>query len=133
MTTYFKKIGITAGSVNKTYHSLDFASQLERIEPTKSGEYLVHLEDYTNINDLVRRSMKTHTDPFKDSHEPSDEFYDATDVDDEQLFEEQPSTMPNPVQQGVEASSAAPNAERSEAITGGTSLPLSPADTGKAE
>lgn len=43
----------------KIYKSLDFESQKERIEPNNPGDYLVHLEDYESLNDLIRRSIRT--------------------------------------------------------------------------
>lgn len=43
----------------KIFKSLDFKSQQERIEPNTAGEYLVHLEDYESLNDLIRRSVRT--------------------------------------------------------------------------
>lgn len=43
----------------KVYKSLDFESQKKRIEPNQSGDYLVHLEDYESLNDLIRRSIRT--------------------------------------------------------------------------
>ncbi|QCS36710.1 hypothetical protein [Capybara microvirus Cap3_SP_646] len=41
------------------YHSLDFASARSRIESNDPGDYLVHCEDFENINDLVKRSLIT--------------------------------------------------------------------------
>lgn len=43
----------------KIYNSLDFKSQITRIEKNNPGKYLVHLEDYENLNDLIRRSIRT--------------------------------------------------------------------------
>lgn len=51
------------------YKSLDFSSQKKRIEKTKSGESLVHIEDYENINDLIRRAVRTKTKFVPESDE----------------------------------------------------------------
>lgn len=76
----------------KIYRSLDFASMQKRIEPNEAGDYLVHLEDYESLNDLIRRSIRTKTkfvpersenavydDDLVEDNTPTDE--NRTDVD----------------------------------------------------
>lgn len=82
----------------KVIKSLDFASQKKRIEKTVVDPYQVHAEDYENINDLVRRSVrckeriKPDTNPLAEYDE--DLLTDATD-EFNKLFEDQASLQPS--------------------------------------
>lgn len=66
----------------KIFHSLDFSSQKGRIEPTKSGDNLVHIEDFENINDLIRRSVRTKT-PFVPEHDKNAVYDDLDKIQEE--------------------------------------------------
>lgn len=67
----------------KVYKSLDFESQKKRIEPNEPGEYLVHLEDYESLNDLIRRSVRTKS-PFKPESSKDAVYDDVLDEFDEE-------------------------------------------------
>lgn len=61
---YDKQTGEIKSSV-RCYHSLDFDSAKKRLKEDlnnwKNGPYIVHVEDYESINDMVRRCVKTKT------------------------------------------------------------------------
>lgn len=84
----------------KIYMSFDFTSAKKRIEPNKVDKYSVQAEDYENINDLIRRSIRTKT-KFKE-----DKVYDSEyDFDLDKEFKEVSETeVEAPVEQsGTEA------------------------------
>lgn len=63
-----KKYDKETGEIKSTvrcYHSLDFDSAEKRLKEDlsnwKNGPYIVHVEDYESINDMVRRCVKTKT------------------------------------------------------------------------
>lgn len=43
----------------KIYQSLDFEASKKRVEPYAAGDYIVHAEDYEDINELVQRCIIT--------------------------------------------------------------------------
>lgn len=45
----------------KIYGPFDTKSMQKRVEKTVNDKYSVHLEDFENINDLIRRSIITKT------------------------------------------------------------------------
>lgn len=47
----------------KIFHSLDIKSQQARIEKTVIDPYDVHTEDYEDLNDIIRRAVRTKTKP----------------------------------------------------------------------
>lgn len=75
----------------KIFKSLDFKSQQARVEPNKSGDYLVHLEDYESLNDLIRRSVRTKS-VFKPTP-PKDDHFDGVLDDIEKEFQEYEQTI----------------------------------------
>lgn len=96
----------------KIYKSLDFKSQRERIEPNKSGEYLVHLEDYESLNDLIRRSVRTKS-VFKPVA-PKDEHFDGFLDDVQEEFEKYEQMIDRNQPADNTAGLNAPAVERSE-------------------
>lgn len=97
----------------KIFKSLDFKSQRERIEPSKSGEYLVHLEDYESLNDLIRRSVRTKS-VFKPVA-PKDEHFDGILDDVQEEFEKYEQMIDRNQPAANVAGLNAPAGERSEA------------------
>lgn len=97
----------------KIFKSLDFKSQRERIEPTKSGDYLVHLEDYESLNDLIRRSVRTKS-VFTPTP-PKKEHFDGVLDDIEKEFQEYEQTIDRNQAADYSAGSNVPAGERSEA------------------
>lgn len=96
----------------KIFKSLDFEVSKKRIEPNTPGEYLVHLEDYESLNDLIRRSVRT-SSKFDVPSSETGEFDDAFTID-----EEKPQTYNNIDKlissQDTKEELKVPNAERSE-------------------
>lgn len=61
-----KKYDKQTGEIKSTircYHTFDFDSAEKRLKEDldswKNGPYIVHIEDYESINDMVRRCVKT--------------------------------------------------------------------------
>lgn len=97
----------------KIYRSLDFKSQRERIEPNTSGEYLVHLEDYESLNDLIRRSVRTKS-VFKPVP-PKEEHFDGVLDDIEKEFQKYEQEIDRNQPADYSAGSNTSAGERSEA------------------
>lgn len=70
----------------KVYHTFDFESAKKRIEPNIVDKYLVQAEDYENINDLIKRSIRTKT---KFHEEPVYESEYDIKYDDEDILNEE--------------------------------------------
>lgn len=94
----------------KVFKSLDFKSQRERIEPNTAGDYLVHLEDYESLNDLIRRSIRTKS-KFVPEKRPDAEYDEVILTDIEKEFQE---IMDRNQQQQVKPEVTDPADEQSE-------------------
>lgn len=97
----------------KIFKSLDFESQRKRIEPNTSGDYLVHLEDYESLNDLICRSVRTKS-VFKPVT-PKEEHFDGVLDDIEKEFQEYEKMIDQNQPADFSAGSNVPAGERSEA------------------
>lgn len=74
-------------------HSMDFDAV--KIEENKVDPYCIHLEDYESINDLIERSIITHSKPDFDhidgAHYDSDDDIKAL-VEQDQYIDQSPKT-----------------------------------------
>lgn len=96
----------------KTYHSLDFESQKKRLEPNDPGEYLVELEDYESLNDLIERAI-IKKEPFVPQNVPGAEYDTDEDIADQLGYPQTPD-KDRPAEPDVEAEESESDAERSE-------------------
>lgn len=96
----------------KIYNSLDCESQKMRLEPSVAGDYLVHVEDFENVNDIISRAVRTRTEPNYGSKYLTE--YD--DLDKYQVDIEDYINNPNDEGQfDLDKSAEGSNAERSKA------------------
>lgn len=70
----------------KVYHTFDFESAKKRVEPNIVDKYAVQAEDYENLNDLIKRSIRTKTRFHEEKVYDSE--YDIKLDDDEILSDE---------------------------------------------
>lgn len=65
MDKNYDKQTVEIKSFVRCYHSLDFDSAEKRLKEDlnnwENGPYIVHVEDYESINDMVRRCVMTKT------------------------------------------------------------------------
>lgn len=94
----------------KIHKSMDFTHVMDRIEKTNSGPYLVHLEDYESLNDLIRRSVRTKTRADLPTKETGS-FDDVFEVLDDTEENKQNDLLADPE---VDERQQASDAERSE-------------------
>ena len=91
------------------FHTFDFDAQLARVEHTPSGEYLVHTEDFEDINSIIDRAYRTGTEPDFGSKR-------YTEYDDSELDKAQKDVEDFIRQGGAAGTSDAPHdAEETEA------------------
>lgn len=95
------------------YHSFDFKSAQKRIKKTSSGDYLVHLEDYENINDLIERSIRCKRKFVPETNPEAS--YD--DIFDEGSLEKLQEKIDRLEQEKVDSEQSAGQTERSEGQT----------------
>lgn len=63
----------------KYVHTFDIKSQQARIEKTVVDPYAIQVEDYEDINDIIKRAVKTKTRP-QFGHIDGAQYDDALDV-----------------------------------------------------
>nr|CDL66000.1 unnamed protein product [uncultured bacterium] len=97
----------------KIYHPMDYSHSKDRIEPNNPGKYMVHAEDFENINDLIARSIITKT-PFKPETD-EDAYYDTDDDIAAELGVDIPTKEDRPAEPAVDAEQGSTKGERSEA------------------
>lgn len=109
------------------YKSLDFVSAGNRIEENTPGDYIVHLEDYESLNDLIARSIRTKTKFVPEASENAeydddkyiDDVIGSYDPDITDIINQKPA-------EDVKAGSEAGESERSEATEASTPAPSDP-------
>lgn len=87
----------------KVYHTFDFNSAKKRIEPNIVDKYQVQAEDYENVNDLIKRSIRTKTKFHEEKVYESE--YDIK-FDDDEIFENKEADVNETKQSEVEGTSA---------------------------
>lgn len=87
----------------KVYHTFDFESANKRIEPNIVDKYQVQAEDYENINDLIKRSIRTRTKFHEDVVYESN--YDIK-YDDDDILKNEEAEVEETEQSEVEKTTA---------------------------
>lgn len=87
----------------KVYHTFDFEIAKKRIEPNIVDKYQVQAEDYENINDLIKRSIRTKTKFTEEKVYESE--YDIK-FDDDEIFENEDAEVKKTERSEVEKTSA---------------------------